>query len=103
MSKVALVVDLKIAPGKVEQFLERVRRHAEICLAREPGCERFDVLVPQDGGAEEGGERVFLYELYADQAAVEAHLATPHMAEYLADTKPMIAERVRTACTMINR
>lgn len=95
MSKVALVVELKIAPGKLDSFLARATRHAQTCLASEEGCLRFDVLVAKDAA-----DRVFLYELYADQAAVEAHLSTPHMAQYLEDTKEMIAERTRTACTL---
>lgn len=97
MSKVALPVDLKIAEGILEQFLDRARRHAETCLAEEEGCLRFDILVPR-----EGGNRVFLYELYADQAAVETHLSTPGMARYLEDTKEMIAERTRIPCTLVN-
>lgn len=97
MSKVALVVDLRIASGKLDQFLARAGRHAETCLAKEDGCLRFDILVPHDES-----DRVYLYELYADQAAVDAHLASEHMAEYLADTKAMIAERTRHACALAN-
>ena len=97
MSKIALVVDLKIAAGRMEEFLARVQRHGETCLAKEEGCLRFDVLAPV-----EGGDQVFLYEVYADQAAVDTHLSTPRMAQYLEETGPMIAERTRTACRVVN-
>ena len=98
MSKVALVVDLKIADGQLDAFLARAREHAAACLAEEEGCLHFDILVPLDGSS-----RVFLYEVYADQAAVDTHLATPRMAQYLEDTKAMITERVRNACTLANQ
>ncbi len=97
MSKVALVVDLKLAHGRLDDFVARASRHGEICLAEEPGCLQFDILVP-----EAGTDRVFLYEVYADRAAVDTHLATPHMAKYLEDTKDMIAERKRNLCDLVN-
>lgn len=96
MSKIALVVELKIAPGRQAEFVARARQHGANCLDIEEGCLAFDVLVPEDGS-----ERVFLYEIYADQQAVDTHLSTPHMAAYLEDTGEMIAERTRTACRLI--
>ncbi len=97
MSKVALVVDLKLAPGRLDDFVARASRHGEKCLAEEAGCLRFDILVPEDDG-----DQVFLYEVYADKAAVDTHLSTPHMAQYLEDTKDMIADRKRNLCALVN-
>jgi len=96
MGKVSLVVELKRIRGRRDAFVKRARRHAEICRREEPGCLHFDVLVPHDDS-----ERAFLYETYADQAAVEIHMATAHMAEYRRDTDPMIVERTRTFCDLI--
>ena len=97
MGKISLVVELKMQPGMRDTFVDRVRQHGETCLDQEPGCLQFDVLVPTDGS-----DRVFLYEVYADQAAIDTHMATAHMAEYLQDTGPMIAERIRTTCAVVN-
>ena len=97
MGKISLVVELKMKDGQRDAFVDRVRQHGEICLDQEPGCLQFDVLVPTDGS-----NRVFLYEVYTDQAAIEAHMATPHMAEYRRDTDPMIEERIRNACAVVN-
>ncbi len=97
MSKVALVVELGMVPGRRDAFLERARGHAETCLAEEAGCLHFDILVPEGDG-----EQVFLYEIYADQAAVDFHLSTPRMARYLEDTGPMIATRKRSLCRLVN-
>ena len=97
MGKISLVVEFKMKPGTRDAFVERVRAHSETCLDREPGCLQFDVLVPTDGS-----DRVFLYELYANQAALEAHAATAHMAAYRKDTDPMVVERIRTTCALVN-
>ena len=97
MSKIALVVELKMNPGKQDAFVERVKRHKDICMDQEAGCLQFDILVPTDGS-----NSVFLYEVYADQAAVDTHLNTPHMAEYRRDTDAMIAERIRNPCTVLD-
>ncbi len=97
MSKVALVVELGMGPGQLDAFLERARGHAETCLEEEAGCLRFDILVP-----EEAGDQVFLYEVYADQAAVDMHMATPHMASYREDTDAMVASRKRTLCRLVD-
>ena len=43
----------------------------------EPGCLRFDVL--QD---DEDENRLHLYEVYKDQAAVDAHRAAPHFTKW---------------------
>ncbi len=93
MSAVVLVVELEIVEGQKERFLARARTHRKNVLKNEPGCQRFDIMVPQ-----EGGDTVFLYEIYADQKAVETHMATSYMKEYLSDTGPMIANRTRTHC-----
>ena len=97
MTAVVLVVELEIAQGQTERFLARARAHRENVLKNEPGCQRFDILV-----AQEGGDTVFLYEVYADEEAVEAHMTTSYMQEYLSDTGPMIANRKRTFCALAN-
>ena len=66
MSTFALVVELELKTGQKDAFLARARQHRETVLANEAGCHRFDLLTP-----EEDGDTVFLYEVYADQAALE--------------------------------
>lgn len=88
MPRIALLAELEIKPEALEAFLERVHRHGEDCTRREPGCLRFDVMRP--GGQ---ANRVLLYEVYADEAALEAHRTSDHMARYRADTAEMVADR----------
>ena len=51
MSTVALFVELEIAPGRKGDFLARAREHRINVLNNEPGCQRFDLLSPQEGSA----------------------------------------------------
>ncbi len=95
MTDLVLFVEIELVAGQMAPFLARVSQHRENVLANEPGCRRFEVLRPQ-----EGENRVFLYEVYADQAALDHHLSTPYMKQYLEDTGPMIANRTRTLCDL---
>jgi quinol monooxygenase YgiN len=70
------------------QFMPLMLDNAEKSRALEPGCDRFDVLAPA-----KGGNRVFLYEIYRDRAAFDAHLKTPHFLEFAEKTKGMIKGR----------
>ncbi len=97
MTTAVLIVELEIAPGRKVDFLARAREHRINVLNNEPGCQRFDLLSPQ-----EGDDTVFLYEVYADQDALETHFNTRYVKEYLEDTNPMIANRKRILCTLVN-
>lgn len=89
MSAIVLIVDYTFKPGQRDAFIARVQEHRKNVLANEPGCKQFDVIVPDDAP-----DKAFLYEIYEDHAAHELHGQTSYMAEYRADTGPMIAERV---------
>ncbi len=95
MNSLVLLVELQMNPGQRDAFLTRVGVHRSKVLDNEPGCQGFEVLIPA-----EDEDTVFLYEVYADQGALDAHLQTPDMQEYLADTGPMIANRKRTLCRL---
>ena len=95
MNTLVLLVELNIVPGRMDDFLTRARQHRTNVLNHEPGCKGFELLVPT-----EESDTVFLYEVYADQAAIDRHMETPYMKEYMADTGPMIANRNRTLCTL---
>lgn len=77
MSKIAIFVTFQCKPGKTDEFVELVKGHANRCLEREPGCVQFDVMRPAGGG-----DKIMLYEVYADQAAIEAHRKSDHLAMF---------------------
>lgn len=87
-----ITVDFRAVPGAEAAFLARVRRQAAESLAAEPGCRRFDVCTDPGDGAYVGGH-VFLYEIYDDDAAFAAHLASAHYASFDADARALVAAK----------
>ena len=72
-----ITVEFKVRPEFATQFLAEMIANAQASVTTEPGCRQFDVCTdPQDS------TRVFLYELYDDRAAFDAHLAMPHFKEF---------------------
>jgi quinol monooxygenase YgiN len=61
----AVVATYEIAQEHIEPFLAPLKAHRERCLRDEPGTLRFDILRP--------AEKLMLYEVYADEAAFQAH------------------------------
>ena len=87
-----VTVTFEVAPAAASDFLAAVRRQAENSLSREPGCRRFDVCVDPAQP-----QRVFLYELYDDRAAFDAHLGSPHFEAFDAEVAPLTrGKRVET-------
>jgi quinol monooxygenase YgiN len=80
-------VELDIVPAEFEKFKAAILENA--ASVTEPGCRQFDVLVE-----ESNPHHVFLYEVYDNAAALEAHRATAHFKTYAATTGSMIAKRV---------
>lgn len=88
----AVVVTFEIKEGRFGAFMDAVLQNAQTSRADEPGCRRFVVCTDPDHPTE-----VFLYELYTDRAAFEAHLASEHFVAFNAHVAEMIASKdVRT-------
>lgn len=90
-----LVVHLEIQPPHFDAFVAEVRAHGARSQQLEEGCLGFQVLLPVDAP-----NRLILVETYRDDAALEAHLASAHMADYLQRTGPMVRDRQRHRCTL---
>lgn len=88
MTLFGLTVTFRLRPGAREAFLPLVRENARASVAEEPGCLRFDVCEPEGSDDE-----VFLYELYEDPAAFDAHLRAPHFLRFEEATHGMVASR----------
>lgn len=88
----ALVVEFRIRPPFVDAFDAAIRANAAASLEREPGCRQFDVCRdPHDPSL------FFLYELYDDEAAIDAHLRAAHFLQMNAATAAWVdAKSVRT-------
>ena len=90
MSRIALVVHVTVKPEHREAYLDIMRAHAANCLKIEEGCLYFDV------GADRADEnRIVLYEVYRDQAALDSHAASAHLAKTQASYQGMLVDRKR--------
>lgn len=94
----AVVVTFQITPANEEAFLTLMLANAATSRTQEPGCLRFDVCTDPARPGE-----VFLYEIYTNAAAFDAHLASAHFIAFDAEAAPMIAAKsVRTYVQVVS-
>jgi quinol monooxygenase YgiN len=74
---IALVVSLQVKSGHRDAFLAAITENAERSITDEPGCRYFDVTVDTADD-----HHFVFYELYTDHAALDAHRAAPHFADW---------------------
>lgn len=87
----AVTVLFRIHPDQIDSFMPLMLKNARTSLRDEPGCFMFDVC------RGEPPEEVFLYELYENRAAFEAHLASTHFKSFDAAVAGMVAgKEIRT-------
>lgn len=84
----AVVVTFTLKSGEAERFGKLMRANARTSLAKEPGCTRFDVATDPERPNE-----VFLYELYTNAAAFDAHLGSAHFREFDAASAGMVSAK----------
>lgn len=94
MEKVAVIGDLTAKPACFDEFFERMKAHAA-ASRREPGCLRFDLVRPQGES-----HRLMLFELYTDQAALDAHGSTERIKAHRKATAALVTERTITFCDL---
>jgi quinol monooxygenase YgiN len=92
----SLFVTVTLKPGARDMFVEVATAHRRRVLDREPGCRHFDVLVQDDKP-----DQVCLYEIYEDQAALDLHAGTDHMADYREKTADITVGRERILSTIV--
>jgi quinol monooxygenase YgiN len=83
-----LVVEFQIAPACAEAFADAIVENARTSRETEPGCRQFDVCRDASDLA-----KFFLYELYDDEAALQAHLRTPHFLQMNEATTPWVEKK----------
>jgi (4S)-4-hydroxy-5-phosphonooxypentane-2,3-dione isomerase len=89
----ALWVRVRIKPEQRRRFLEAIEVDTLGSERDEPGCLRFNVF--QD----ERDENVYyFFEVYKDQAALEAHRAMPHYAVWRAAADALDGPTEATRC-----
>jgi autoinducer 2-degrading protein len=92
----AILVKVRVKPEMREKFLNAIEHDALGSERDEPGCLRFNVL------RDEKDENVYyFYEVYKDQAALEAHRAAPHYAVWRAAADTLDGPTEATRCTTV--
>ena len=83
-----VTVVFTVKSGNVDEFRTAMLNQARNSLEREPGCEVFEVCVdPEDA------RRTFLYEVYTDEEAFKAHLASAHFRDFDATVGPWVESK----------
>lgn len=84
----ALIVEFRIHAAFADAFAAAIAANAQASRDMEPGCRQFDVC-------RETADPTFffLYELYDDEAAVQAHLKAPHFLAMDALTRDWVASK----------
>jgi (4S)-4-hydroxy-5-phosphonooxypentane-2,3-dione isomerase len=87
-----IIAPIQIKEGYKEEFIEAMLGDARGSVNDEPGCLRFDVI--QDAG---DPNRIWLYEVYVDEAAFEAHQQMPHYIKWRDTVKDWRVEGIKGA------
>ena len=93
--RIALFVTIDLKRGRREDYLILAHEHQRRVLKNEKGCKQFDVLIP-----EKPENRVHLFEVYEDEAALDLHMNTDHMEINRENSEPMITNKVLNRCTI---
>ena len=92
----AIWVKVRIKPELRQRFLEAIEVDALGSERDEPGCLRFNVL--QD---ERDANVYYFFEVYKDEAALEAHRAMPHYAVWRAAADTLDGPTEATRCKTV--
>ncbi len=83
-----VIVDFKIKPERLAQFMPLMLENARLSRETEPGCRVFDVCAdPKEKTS------IFLYEVYDDRTAFDAHLASAHFKRFDTAVGEMLASK----------
>jgi (4S)-4-hydroxy-5-phosphonooxypentane-2,3-dione isomerase len=80
-------VDIDVVPGQIDNYLAALKENATASV-HEPGCHEFNIAVSQ-----KDANHVFIFEVYDNAAALDAHRQTDHFKKYATTTKDMVAKR----------
>jgi quinol monooxygenase YgiN len=92
----ALWVKVRIKPEQQERFLMAIEADALGSERDEAGCLRFNVLQDQ-----QDQNIYYFFEVYRDEAALEAHRAAPHYAVWRAAADTLDGPAEATRCQAV--
>lgn len=80
-----LLLKTRLKPGTCDAFMDAMGVNAAASVRDEAGCLTFDVLRDRSDA-----DLVWLYEVYVDEVAFEAHMRTPHFLASRPLVEPLI-------------
>jgi autoinducer 2-degrading protein len=92
-----VTVDFVIQPQFVEAFRDEMLANARASRTLEAGCRRFDVAF-----SDQDPTLVFLYEIYDDAGAFDAHVKTQHFRVFNERTAPWVASKVARTFRLVD-
>ncbi len=93
---ITLAVTYQCHPGKSDDVLAALRRMGALVKQHEPNCHAYQISRSHDDP-----DRLLLYELYADQAALDVHAQTQHFKDIVqGEVIPMLLSRERGLYTL---
>jgi quinol monooxygenase YgiN len=92
----AIWVKVRVKPAERARFLAAIEQDAIGSERDEPGCCRFNVL--QD---DKDANVYYFYEVYKDEAALEAHRAAPHYTTWRAAIDTLEGPSEPTRCKTV--
>ncbi|UVN45045.1 putative quinol monooxygenase [Pseudomonas mosselii] len=84
----SLFIKTRVKPGCADDFLTVIKVNAAASVATEPGCLVFDVSLDRVDP-----DVIYLYEIYRDDEAYEAHTQTAHFRDSRPLVEPLIVEQ----------
>ena len=82
------IADLEIDPAQLDAYEAALREEIETAVRVEPGVLAIHAVAERVERT-----RLRLLEIYADDAAYAAHLASPHFRKYAAETEGMVRSK----------
>jgi autoinducer 2-degrading protein len=92
----AIWVKARVKAGQTEKFLKAIEHDALASERDEPGCLRFNVL--RD---DKDPNVYYFFEVYKDEAALEAHRKAPHYAVWRAAADTLDGPTEPMRCTTV--
>jgi quinol monooxygenase YgiN len=94
---IVLKVEVTGKPGRGDAIAAVFMDMARLVAAHEPGCLRYDVARSRDLA-----DDFVVWEIYADQAAFDAHRRTPHFQDLMEGTlAELVQDRARSLLDVV--
>jgi autoinducer 2-degrading protein len=90
-----ITVSFSIKLDSVVQFRSLMLDNARLSIKLEPGCKQFDVCFDLNDN-----QKCFLYEVYDNKLAFDAHLAMPHFKEFDQKSESMLDSKIVNTLTL---